>query len=55
VEDQNDYEALFNSCNAPLKSASKMDQMIVEAESRNSKQQFFNRAGIESTQIMIKV
>jgi predicted transcriptional regulator len=43
MEGQNDYEAFFNSCNAPLESALWMDdlQTIVEAESRNSKEQFF--------------
>ena len=43
MEDLNDYEAFYNSCNAPLESASWMDdlQTIVESESQNSKENFF--------------
>ena len=50
MEDQNDYEAFFNSCNAPQESASWTDdlQAIVESESQNSKEIFFNCARNES-------
>jgi hypothetical protein len=43
MEDQNDYEAFFNSHNAPQESASWSDdlQAIVETESQNSKKIFF--------------
>jgi len=43
MEDQNDYEAFFNSHNASQESASWTDdlQAIVETESQNSKKIFF--------------
>ena len=42
MEDQNDYEAFFNSCNAPQESASWTDdlQAIVESEGQNSREIF---------------
>ena len=42
MEDHNDYEAFFHSCNAPQESASWTDdlQAIIETESQNSKEFF---------------
>lgn len=43
MEDHNDYETFFNSCNIPQESASWSDDLkaIVEMESQNSKEFFF--------------
>jgi hypothetical protein len=43
MEEENDYDAFFNSCNAPQESASWTDELqaIVESEGQNSRENFF--------------